>query len=210
MCWPVVGAIPGSGEAGADELDRAREHVGPVGLLREPGHADLEVGVVGQRLGGVDRGEQGVVLRRPRHPLRRGLGEEDVAELGLQLPVAARVVGRVLRARVALEEVGPADVLAERLPERLLGGHEQDVPVGAVVHLVAHTLLHPAGAGCPPLVTVGLVAGDLGFGSLVGLVGLTAEPVHGRGRVGLGDLHLAALAGGPGLHDAGEDPHGAR
>jgi len=44
----------------------------------------------------------------------------------LELPVVAGVVG-VLLAGPPFEELGAADRLAEVLPERPLGGHEEDV-----------------------------------------------------------------------------------
>ena len=99
--------------------------------------------------------------------------------------------------------------VVEVLPERLLGRHEDDVAVARLVDRVAHAALHPGRARRPALVVVGLVAGDLGLGALVGLVGLGPEPVHGGGGVGLGDLELAALAGLQRLHHAGEDAEGA-
>ena len=78
------------------------------------------------------------------------------------------------------------------------------VAVGRLVDLVAHAALHAGGARRPALVVVALVAGDLGLGPLVGLVGLAAEPVHGGRGVALGDLHAAALAGVAGPDDAGQ------
>ena len=68
-------------------------------------------------------------------------------------------------------------------------------PSARLVELVAHAVAHAGGAGRAPLVAVGLVAGDLGLGPLVGLPGLAAQPVHRGGGVGLRDLEPAALAG---------------
>jgi hypothetical protein len=86
----------------------------------------------------------------------------------LELSVAPGVVG-VLGARPALEEVHAVDALAEVLPEGLLRRHEEDVAlVLGLVDLVAHALDHAGGARGPALVVVGLVAGDLGLGALVG------------------------------------------
>ena len=106
---------------------------------------------------------------------------------------------------LASNRSAPADALAEVLPELPLGrpGAGRSA-VGGLVELVADAVAHAGGARRPAHVVVRRVAGDLGLGPLVGLPGLAAEPVHGGGGVGLGDLEPAALAGGPGPDDAGQ------
>ena len=112
----------------------------------------------------------------------------------------------VLGAGPPLEEVRTLDRLAEVLPQRLLGGHEEDVaPVGCLVDLIADAVDHARGARLAALVVVGLVPGDLGLGALVGPPCLRAVPVHGCGGVRLGDLEARALAGGLGPQHGGHD-----
>ena len=77
--------------------------------------------------------------------------------------------------------------------------------VGRLVDLVAHALDHAGGARGTALVVVGLVAGHLGLGPLVGPPGLGAVPVHGRGGVGLGQVDVGALAGRAGPDHGGQD-----
>src|SRR5690606_7736149 len=145
------------------------------------------------RAGRVHGRDREVALDAERQPLRGRAGAEDLAQLALQLAVAARVVGEA-RARPALEEVEPPHGLAEVAPERLLAGHEQHVPVARLVDLVADALAHPRRAGRAALVVVGGVAGhDVGR-ALVRLPALDPVPVHVRGRVALADLERAALA----------------
>ena len=139
---------------------------------------------------------------------RAGAGLEDGGQLVTQLQVADGVVGE-LRSGMRLEQVGATHAFAEVLPELPLAGHEQDVAVGRLVELVANALLHAGRARGPAHVVVGLVAGDLGLRTLVGLEALAAVPVEGGGGVALGDLHPGPLAGLAGPDDAGQHPQGA-
>src|SRR5690606_21746687 len=99
--------------------------------------------------------------------------------------------------------------LAEVAPEGALRGLEQHEPVLRLVDLVAHAVAHAGGARRAPPVAVRLVAGHLVLGALVGLPGLAAVPVHRRGRIRLRDLEAAALTGGAGADDPGQDAEGA-
>src|SRR5690606_7971403 len=133
-----------------------------------------------------------------------GAAVEDLAQLGLQLAVAGGVIGDP-GTRPALEQVGASHALAEVLPELTLRRLEQDEAVLRRVDLVTDAVPHAGRAGRPPLVAVGLVAGHLVLGPLVGLPRLAAVPVHGSRCIRLGDLHAAALAGLACADDAGED-----
>ena len=82
----------------------------------------------------------------------------------------------------------------------LLGRHEQDVAVGGLVELVAHAVAHAGGAGRPALEVVGLVAGDLVLGPLVGLVTsrCAASPSPRRRRTGRSRAGSPRPSRGPG------------
>src|SRR4029450_5489436 len=82
---------------------------------------------------------------------------------------------------------------------------EQHEAVRRRVDLVAHAVAHARRARGPTLEVVGRVARDLALRTLVRLPRLAAVPVHGRGRVRLGDLHAAALARLAGSDDPGQD-----
>ena len=194
VCSPTVGAIVGSGSSSPTNL------IG-VGSMSAPSPRG---GIHGRRswncgssamVFGVFDGAIGVLCSMPElEPLGRRARREDVAQDRAELGVAAGVVAE-LRARPALEQVHPADALAEVLPELPLRRHEQHVAVGGRVELVADARLHARGARRAALVVVGRVAGDLRLGPLVRLPRLAAEPVDRGGGVGLRDLELAALAG---------------
>ena len=90
----------------------------------------LELGVVADVGGRVERGDGGVGLVAEGEPLGAGLGGED----RLQLPAAARCCpGRGRRrwtpAQRSNRSMRPTP-LAEVAPESLLGGHEQHMAVG--------------------------------------------------------------------------------
>ena len=212
------GGLGGHRQLHVEVLDGGGELVGTQAIGGDPTEPVLELGVVGQGLGGVHRHDRHVHLEAQLHPLHGRPGPEDVAQLAPQLGVAHGVI-RVLGTRVGLEQFGTTHGPAEILPELALGGLEEDVAaVGGLVELVAHPIAHAGGAGCPTLVVVRRVAGDLVLRSFVGLPRLAAQPVHGRRGIALGDLQPAALTGGSRLdhpgqhterpeHGAGVDPH---
>jgi len=138
----LLGVLAHGGRPGRDrelipfELDREGHLVGPQARRGDPREAVSELGVGGDGLRRVDRGDRGVDLVAERQPLGGRSGAEDVSQLSLELAVVAGVIG-VLLARPAFEQLGAADALTEVLPERPLGRHEQDVSVRGLVHLVA-------------------------------------------------------------------------
>ena len=111
----------------------------------------------------------------------------------------------VRRSGPALEEIHPVDTGAEVAPEHLLAGHEQHVAVAGRIDLVADALAHSRGPRRAAYVVVARVAGDLGFGAVVGLPRLAAIPVESGGAVALRKLEIRALAGVAGPNDRGED-----
>ena len=188
----------------ARELHREGQHVGAVLGVRVEREAIPELRIVDDRLRRVHGCDREVLLLAEPQPLGGGPCLEHVAQDRLQLAVAARMVGE-LRARPALEQVRPADALAEVLPERLLARHEQHVPIRRFVDLVADALLHAGGAGRAALVIVGLVARDHVGGALVREPALDPIPLHVGGGVGLAELELRALAGLARADHRGED-----
>ena len=197
--WPDGGSSSPTKCSGSEELIgahlRRRQEREPIGELR----------VVEQRLGRVDRRDRRVDRTTELEPL--------LAVFVRKMSRSSRRSSRLPRAWSAYLDPGQRskrsrrlDALAEVLPEGLLRGHEEDVaPVGRLVDLVAHALDHAGGARGTAFVVVGLVAGDLGLGPFVGAPGLGAVPVHGRGRIGLGQVDVGAFAGLAGPDHRGQD-----
>ena len=208
MCSPTVGALLGAGSVSPDEAApgtaACRRRAAACGYHAE---AVLELRVVGDRLRRVARRDREVLRRRrTRSTPRCVFVAKIVAQLALQLAVAARVVG-VLRAGPALEELQAADGVAEVLPERLLRlAMKSTWPSLDLVDLVADAFAHAGGAGRAALVVVGLVAGDLALRALVGLPALDPVPVHVGGGVATGRVSsCAALAGLARADHGGQD-----